>query len=399
MNAPSSPGEGLQRAARALADIAHALESQQQTEERLRRVLVLMQQLVASARCGVVVEQKGQPRLLVVHPVLHLEGAPLLERSLEDALRAWTHLEERAAGPASELGLSMPLLVLDEVVGVLRVEAHQGHVYEPQDVGLLSVVAAQLGAFLTTRHFLAEERRHTERLQAAHDFQQLLVGVVSHDLRGPLQVIRMGCDMLLMQPRPEREHHSVSRMLSNSKRAERIINDLLDVTATRATGLMKVAVQPANLHALVTEVLAEFSVTQPGRAIEVSSEGGPGNYQGEWDPDRLKQVVTNLLNNALQHGGPGAPVRIRLASHADRVEVQVQNQGTPIHPELLASLFEPFKQGQARARRAGSGLGLGLYIVDQLVRAHGGEVAASSDATWTTFAVKLPRARPAPRPG
>jgi signal transduction histidine kinase len=113
---------------------------------------------------------------------------------------------------------------------------------------------------------------------------------------------------------------------------------------------------------------------------------------GSWDPDRLEQVFSNLVGNAVLHGDPAKPVSICARSKDTEVEVAVQNHGPAIPPQLLNSLFNPFRRGERDGRTAKTaGLGLGLYISHEIVRAHGGAIAVDSDEVrGTTFRVTLP---------
>jgi signal transduction histidine kinase len=118
--------------------------------------------------------------------------------------------------------------------------------------------------------------------------------------------------------------------------------------------------------------------------------------RGVWDKERLAQVVSNLIGNAIEHGKPGGAIEVRLRSEGDGVRLEVHNQGAAIPAELLPSIFDPFRR-QQRAGQKSEGLGLGLYICRELVRAHGGEIAVqSTDEAGTTFTVRLPRKRPPP---
>jgi PAS domain S-box-containing protein len=115
---------------------------------------------------------------------------------------------------------------------------------------------------------------------------------------------------------------------------------------------------------------------------------------GEWDPDRLAQVVSNLVGNALQHGAHDTPVEVRLGHEDSTLVLTVHNQGTPIPEALLPHVFDPFRRADNRSRQ---GLGLGLYIVQQLILAHGGTITVSSQVdSGTTFTVRLPRHAPSP---
>jgi signal transduction histidine kinase len=135
--------------------------------------------------------------------------------------------------------------------------------------------------------------------------------------------------------------------------------------------------------------VAEVRAAHAERTIELDVQG---DCVGAWDADRLAQLCSNLLSNAIEHGDAVAPVRLRLDGRAsDSVELLVSNTGKPIPPEALPELFLAFRRAPGHGRGRG-GVGLGLYIVDQIVRGHGGSMEAQSDETATRFTVRLPRA-------
>ena len=114
--------------------------------------------------------------------------------------------------------------------------------------------------------------------------------------------------------------------------------------------------------------------------------------KGLWDRERLAQVVTNLIGNAIQHGRLDGSIDVRLRDEGDAVCLLVHNDGSPIPADLLPSIFDPFRRGRRRATQKAEGLGLGLFIVREMVRAHSGEISVqSTEAEGTTFTVKLPR--------
>ncbi|HYO57498.1 HAMP domain-containing sensor histidine kinase [Archangium sp.] len=144
-----------------------------------------------------------------------------------------------------------------------------------------------------------------------------------------------------------------------------------------------------DLHALVCQVAEEVQANFPERELRVEAQG---QAKGEWDPDRMAQVVTNLTSNALKYGRPGTPVTVRTRGDGDQVELEVQNQGTPIPPEARERLFEPLQRATSQADTSGRSVGLGLYIVKHIVDAHGGTIeVTSTEAEGTTFTVRLPR--------
>jgi len=169
-----------------------------------------------------------------------------------------------------------------------------------------------------------------------------------------------------------------------------MIENMLDLARARLAGGIALQRAPADLGAVVDRVLEEQQATAPQARIVVHRSGA--DLQGEWDAERLAQAVANLVGNALQHGEPGGEVVLELDGRdASRLRLVVANAGR-IPAELLPSLFDPFRGGE-RTRGRHQGLGLGLYIVQQIVQAHGGEVAVEVDEAGnrTVFTVTLPR--------
>jgi signal transduction histidine kinase len=153
---------------------------------------------------------------------------------------------------------------------------------------------------------------------------------------------------------------------------------------------------PLELGEFAALVLEETRQANPGREIEFERAG---DLQGEWDLDRLAQLLNNLLTNALIHGQQDAPVRLRVQGEPDSVVLAVHNRGAPIPPGVIPHLFEPMRRGEGtgRANKTKS-IGLGLFIVQQIVLAHGGTVGVDSTLEQgTTFTVRLPRHPPAPK--
>jgi signal transduction histidine kinase len=165
-----------------------------------------------------------------------------------------------------------------------------------------------------------------------------------------------------------------------------MIAELLDFTRVRPESGMPIQRAATDFASTVRGVLAEVQAAHPERSLDVDVTGA---CVGNWDPDRLAQVCSNLLGNAIEHGAPSAPVTVRLdGSQADWVELSVSNVGKPIAPELVPQLFLPFRRARGHSR---GGVGLGLYIVQQIVNSHGGSIEVHSDDDSTRFVVRLPR--------
>ncbi len=382
----------LRRIARTLSEIAHTLESAEGADERVLRALELMRDVIPYQRCALLKAFPDTSQVLFVVPELAEAERARLLAVLTRVFRLVAHAEEIGRSTAGPPHLTLPLMGLDEVIGLVRMEPSGDTSFDAQHLRLFSVVAAQLGAYLTMIRLREKEARKTEELTAAHDFQRLLVGIVSHDLRNPLSVITTVAASLLRKTEDPQRAKALERALRSAERANRIINDLLDVTHIRVTGELRVSRKRMDLLALLQEVLEDFQLANPERELQLV---GPGKdaVLGEWDPDRLTQVVTNLINNALQHGEERTAVRVSLQARDEAVVLEVHNRGPAIPGELLPVLFNPFKQGRHTQHRAvGGGLGLGLYIVDQIVRSHGGKVSAQSTASaGTALTITLPR--------
>jgi len=233
---------------------------------------------------------------------------------------------------------------------------------------------------LTTQH-VAQDRAL---------FAEQIVGVVSHDLRTPLTAIRIGVDLLGVAELDPSLMRLVSRMNGATRRAQRLIEDLLDFTQARMGGRLPVVRQPMNIHTCVGDALAELSLAFPsGHFVHVKT--GDGDCIG--DRDRLVQALSNLVANAVAYGDPGRPIAITSATRGHWCAVSVHNEGKVIVTSSVPTLFEPMVRGDAGWSKSRS-IGLGLFIVREIARAHMGDVvAASSRARGTRFTIRFP-ARP-----
>jgi hypothetical protein len=218
-------------------------------------------------------------------------------------------------------------------------------------------------------------------------FRDQFIGVLSHDLRTPLGAVTAGAALLAMpEDHPERRGRVVTRILNSVQRMERMIDDLLDLASARLGGSMPLERRSADLQQVCDEAIVEIRAGHPDAVVRSDTSG---ELRGQWDPDRLTQVVSNLVVNAIQHGD-GTPIALTGHDHGDSVTLAVHNGGPPIPPDVLPLLFEPLVRG--RAEGASHGVGLGLFIARAIVAAHGGsiQVLSSADA-GTTFTVTLPK--------
>jgi PAS domain S-box-containing protein len=250
--------------------------------------------------------------------------------------------------------------------------------------GVLAVVAQDI----------TELKHQEQEAQRRADFEQYLAGIVGHDLRNPISVIMLAAGReLRRKDAEERLRETLKRILVAAERANRMIDTTLDFTQARLGGGLRVERRRVDVHELTRQVVDELRLNHPDRVLEVVSQG---EGSGELDGDRLAQVITNLVTNALKYSTEGTPVRVRTSGREQTLALEVHNEGNPIPAELLPRLFTPLKRGEPEVSRYGRSMGLGLFIVDHIDRAHGGLIDVESDETrGTTFTVHLPR-KPAP---
>jgi two-component system sensor histidine kinase/response regulator len=229
-----------------------------------------------------------------------------------------------------------------------------------------------------------ELREKTETLR----LNEMLTAVLSHDLRSPLNAVLTSAVLIQRRSTEQPVKDTAGRILSSGKRMSRMIEDMLDMARARLAGGIPLKREAADLGALVDRVVSEIQAAYPERRIEVQQTG---DLNGNWDGERLAQVASNLLGNALQHGDDSDAVKVKVdGARSEAVVITVENSGT-IPPDLLPRLFDPFRGSQRQTGRT-EGLGLGLYIVHQIVLAHGGSVdVKSGDNNRTTFTVRIPR--------
>jgi phosphoserine phosphatase RsbU/P len=251
------------------------------------------------------------------------------------------------------------------------------------------------------RQHLAAEKAVLAEKARVQDFQERFVAILGHDLRNPLSAIAMGAGLLqqrALSSKDEATTRIVERMTSSARRMSRMIEQILDLTRSRLAGGLQIKRETMSLDATVGAIVDELRAAHPSRVIELRC---PPTVVGPWDADRLEQVLSNLVGNAIHHGDHGRPVTLDVRDENEEVVLTVHNDGPPIPEALRMEIFSPFRRGEQQGKTSDTaGLGLGLYISREIVVAHGGEIdVRSTDAEGTTFRIVLPRAPKAPLVG
>jgi signal transduction histidine kinase len=223
--------------------------------------------------------------------------------------------------------------------------------------------------------------------------QNMFLAILGHDLRNPLGTVVTGSTFLMQAlDIPPRYVLVATRMFNSAKRMSKLINDLIDFTRTHLGPGIPIRVKQGSVVAVCEEVVNELRTFHPETRIELQV---PPQLDAIFDESRLAQVLSNLIGNAIQYGSADLPVTVQVSSSAGDIVVTVNNRGTTIPPDRLASVFDPMVRIAASISgdyMERTSLGIGLYISREIVHAHGGKIhLASTDADGTTFTVTMPR--------
>jgi signal transduction histidine kinase len=216
--------------------------------------------------------------------------------------------------------------------------------------------------------------------------RNLLLGMLGHDMRTPLQTMQMTAHYLGQLNAGSDVSAAAGRLIRSGAHLQALLDDLVDFNRTNLGLGISVVPSPLDLGAICAEELGQLRAAYAGTRLELEVEG---DCQGFWDGRRVRQVLGNLVTNAIHYGAQDVPVRVGVVGEKTEVRIEVSNSGPRIDAETLGQLFEPLKRGTTKEPHRG--LGLGLYIVREIAKGHGGGAEARSDDRETVFTVRLPR--------
>jgi signal transduction histidine kinase/CheY-like chemotaxis protein len=379
-------------------DIARLLDAADDSDGRVQRVLARFGALVPHERCAVLEAMPGREPRLISSPETPPAARAQLEVKMLALLEGLAFDGPRAEGPSAGMHVAVPLIVLDNVVGVLLVE-RAADAYEEQHVRAAAVVAAQLAAYFSMLHALTREQQRAVELsearraaEAADRAKDEFLALVSHELRTPLNSILTWTDALRSKETSEQDRTRAVETIERAVRGHaKLVADLLDLSCIAAAALRLdlSAVKPADL---IKQAISALEPQAKQKAIKLDVVLDESVTPLVVDPRRLSQVVVNLVTNAIEFTPPGGHVEVRLEQDDALARIRVIDTGPGIRPEVLPRLFEPFAQFDSSTTRAHGGLGLGLALVKDLVELHGGQVRAESagERTGAIFTVELP---------
>lgn len=274
--------------------------------------------------------------------------------------------------------LAVPLVVSGKVFGVLGVVLNESAGNPDADEWCLSAFADQVAVAL-----------EKSRLDQAAAFRERLLGIVGHDLRNPLQAIQMTAEALSYKYSNSEEVSSLAqRIVRNAEQMSTMISQVLDFTRSRLGGGIELGPEPMDLSCATRQAVSNLSAAYPHAKFDVSLIG---EVTGKWDRQRIEQVISNLIGNAVQHGDTLKPIGVVVCEDQGNAVLRVHNFGVAITTEAQRELFSPFRRAHQARSADSTGLGLGLYIANEIVVAHGGAISVrSSDQDGTEFSVHLP---------
>jgi signal transduction histidine kinase len=284
--------------------------------------------------------------------------------------------------------ISVPIILKDGAFfGTLcAIDPKPARLNTPEVVGMFQLFVDLIAFHLDAQQRLAstEASLSSEREHAV--LREQFIAVLGHDLRTPLSSISAGGRVLLKTPLDAKSHSIVGLMLNSVKRMAGLIDNVLDFARGRlGGGLTLHRTEAAPLEQVLTQVVDELQSAWPDRRVEFEATlTAPVSC----DAGRIGQLFSNLVSNALTHGAPNTPVRVSATTDSGSFELEVNNQGEMIPAAHIDRLFQPFVR--ADAQRNKQGLGLGLYIANEIARAHGGTLRATSTPEVTTFTFRMP---------
>lgn len=260
------------------------------------------------------------------------------------------------------------------------------HMHDKRILDMFRLFAQTIGNSLESEERLKDAEEQLERERDLGRLQDELVAILGHDLRNPVASIRAGLRMLSRRTLDEQSVDLVGQLRTSAHRMSALIENILDHARMRiGAGLAINRDDCMRLGEILQHVVSEIRAVSPERRFDVDIE-----IEGtvSCDQDRLGQLLSNLLGNAVAYGAPGGVIWVRAQTKNDALEISVANDGKPIPIETQKWLFEPFARGDATSH--GGGLGLGLHIASQIAKGHGGRINVISTPERTEFVFQMP---------
>lgn len=318
------------------------------------------------------------------HEVRQSHAVIVIDNVAEDPVYAKHHTPE-IYGLQSYI--SMPITLRDgRFFGTLcAIDPKRAKLNNPQVPGTFRLFAELIAYHLDAEEKLSNAAASLQDQHQNAELREQFIAVLGHDLRNPLASIDGGARMLLKEVQSEKAAKVLGLMRGSILRMSALIDNLLDFARGRMGDGLTLTRSRQNLVATLDQVVGEIRAAHPDRKVETHFA-----LPAEVDVDhaRIAQMFSNLLGNAVTHGGPDAAIRAEAKVEAGLLHISVANAGEPIAPQAIGRLFLPFTRGSAG--KSEEGLGLGLYIASEIAKAHGGKIDVISTPAETRFTFTAP---------
>jgi K+-sensing histidine kinase KdpD len=278
--------------------------------------------------------------------------------------------------------LALPIEVEDEVVGVLNVEDAKLDAFDETDVLVLATLCDQLGSALRNARLFEEIKRTNDRLVELDKLKTEFVSIVSHDFRTPLSTIMLAAKSLLRKGEkltPEHLHEYLNIIIDQAGKLSRMAEDTLSI-AKIESGQLNYVFKVVNVEAVIQEAASMVKISSRHK-LETSVELSASYVRG--DQHKLRQVLQNLISNAVKYSPSGGTITVRVAlneENAEEVVFAVSDRGIGIAPEDFDKLFAKYSRIESGTTKGIAGSGLGLWICREIINVHGGRIWVESEA-------------------
>jgi signal transduction histidine kinase/DNA-binding response OmpR family regulator len=293
--------------------------------------------------------------------------------------------------------MCLPLRSKGVVQGLLLSGTSYDQKFSRSDIELMQGVSNQLAVAIENARLFEAERESRKQAEAANRAKDEFLAMVSHELRTPLSALLGWTRLLGGGKLNAQETANAIVAVERSARAQvQLVNDLLDVSRI-VTGKLSLSVSPIDLSSVVSGAVEDLRATAASKGVDLEAAIDQSSVKFEGDPGRLRQVVANLISNAIKFTPEGGKIQVSLKWVSDPsatfARIQVTDSGAGISPEFLPHVFDRFRQADQSTTRQHGGLGLGLAIARHLVDLHGGTIQAASDGIGkgASFTIRLPQ--------
>lgn len=287
--------------------------------------------------------------------------------------------------------ISMPIVLPDgQFFGTLcAIDPRPARLENPETVSMFELFAELVAFHIDAADRMAASEADLSNERERSALREQFIAVLGHDLRNPLAAIGAGLHTLGKEALSDRGNNVIALTRGAVRRMSKLIDDVLDFARTRMGDGIAIQRAPVGIEKIIHHVTAEVQAAHPDRRI-VSDVAPMGELL--CDPERLGQLFSNLIANAVTHGRTASPIYVRAATSGNTFEFSVENAGDPIPPEAMDRLFAPFARGDAKPGQ--QGLGLGLYIASEVARSHDGAMTVESTPHATKFTFRMPIIEP-----